>query len=70
MARIDRRGHVGGQVPLYEGDRYDYRWTGAPEPAVVRLEGAGPRPSGGLPSVRARQQQAEVREHSPVIRCC
>jgi hypothetical protein len=28
-------------VPLYEGDRYDYRWTGASEPAVARLEGGG-----------------------------
>jgi RES domain-containing protein len=23
--------------PIYEGDRYDYRWTGEPEPAVIRL---------------------------------
>jgi RES domain-containing protein len=29
--------------PLYEGDRYDYRWTGDPEPAVVRLESATAR---------------------------
>jgi RES domain-containing protein len=27
-------------LPLYEGDRYDYRWTAAAEPAVVRLESA------------------------------
>jgi hypothetical protein len=24
--------------PIYEGDRYEYRWTGDPAPAVVRLE--------------------------------
>jgi RES domain-containing protein len=28
-------------LPLYEGERYDYRWTGGPAPAVVRLESAG-----------------------------
>jgi RES domain-containing protein len=27
-------------LPLYEGDLYDYRWTGEPEPAVVRLDHA------------------------------
>jgi hypothetical protein len=29
-------------LPLFEGDRFDYRWTGAAAPAVVRLEPAGP----------------------------
>jgi RES domain-containing protein len=38
-------------LPLYEGDQYDYRWTGDPDPAVIRLEATrrGAPPAGRAP---------------------